>query len=153
MTCCAATISPSSPMYRDEHALFGAGARPRPIMHAGHRMGVRTVSSQSRDDHGHYGETGSQKSHTSLGVDLEKIAVGSGIRRTRTINSQDELADGHWVLREGNGAAFVLLRVKPNRSPRVQAQHGSFRLPPPLSQRAARRRLITGVTLHGVEHR
>ena len=27
-------------------------------------------------DNGHYGETGYQKSHTSLGVDLEKIAVG-----------------------------------------------------------------------------
>jgi thiamine pyrophosphate-dependent acetolactate synthase large subunit-like protein len=30
-------------------------------------------------DNGHYGETGYQKSHTSLGVDLEKIAAGSGI--------------------------------------------------------------------------
>ena len=27
-------------------------------------------------DNGHYGETGYQKSHTSLGVDLEKIAAG-----------------------------------------------------------------------------
>ncbi len=29
-------------------------------------------------DNGHYGETGYQKSHTSLGVDLEKIAAGRG---------------------------------------------------------------------------
>ncbi len=29
-------------------------------------------------DNGHYGETGYQKSHTSLGVDLEKIAVRIG---------------------------------------------------------------------------
>src|SRR5262249_7709329 len=29
-------------------------------------------------DNGHYGETGYQKSHTSLGVDLERIAAGSG---------------------------------------------------------------------------
>jgi phosphonopyruvate decarboxylase len=36
-------------------------------------------------DNGHYGETGYQKSHTSLGVDLEKIAAGSGISATRTI--------------------------------------------------------------------
>jgi phosphonopyruvate decarboxylase len=36
-------------------------------------------------DNGHYGETGWQKSHTSLGVDLEKIAAGSGIKRTLTI--------------------------------------------------------------------
>jgi len=38
-------------------------------------------------DNGHYGETGWQKSHTSLGVDLEKIAIGSGIKRTHTVPS------------------------------------------------------------------
>src|SRR5436190_14905391 len=31
-------------------------------------------------DNGHYGETGWQKSHTSLGTDLEKIALGCGIK-------------------------------------------------------------------------
>jgi len=35
-------------------------------------------------DNGHYGETGWQKSHTSLGVDLEKMASGAGIKRTMT---------------------------------------------------------------------
>ena len=39
-------------------------------------------------DNGHYGETGYQKSHTSLGVDLEKIAAGSGIKRTLTIDKE-----------------------------------------------------------------
>src|SRR4029077_9645801 len=37
-------------------------------------------------DNGHYGETGYQKSHTSLGVDLEKIAAGCGMTRTRTVS-------------------------------------------------------------------
>jgi thiamine pyrophosphate-dependent acetolactate synthase large subunit-like protein len=68
-------------------------------------------------DNGHYGETGYQKSHTSLGVDLEKIAVGSGIKATRTITSKVELADGPRLLREGNGTAFVVLRVKPTDPP------------------------------------
>jgi len=68
-------------------------------------------------DNGHYGETGYQKSHTSLGVDLEKIAGGSGIKATRKITSQVELADGHWLLRESNGTAFVLLSVKPTDPP------------------------------------
>src|SRR5205085_9255335 len=36
-------------------------------------------------DNGHYGETGYQKSHTSLGVDLEKIAAGAGIKHTCTV--------------------------------------------------------------------
>jgi thiamine pyrophosphate-dependent acetolactate synthase large subunit-like protein len=68
-------------------------------------------------DNGHYGETGYQKSHTSLGVDLEKIAAGSGIRRTRTVSSESDLADGTRLLREGNGTAFVVLRVKPDDPP------------------------------------
>src|SRR5881275_3223801 len=57
-------------------------------------------------DNGHYGETGYQKSHTSLGVDLEKIAAGSGIKRARTIAGEAELAAGGRMLREGNGTAF-----------------------------------------------
>src|SRR3954453_12008342 len=63
-------------------------------------------------DNGHYGETGWQKSHTSLGVDLEKMAAASGIKATRTIAAEPELADGARLLRQGNGTAFVLLRVK-----------------------------------------
>ena len=68
-------------------------------------------------DNGHYGETGWQKSHTSLGVDLEKIASGAGIRRTATVAQETDLAEGTRLLREGNGAAFVLLRVKPTEPP------------------------------------
>jgi thiamine pyrophosphate-dependent acetolactate synthase large subunit-like protein len=68
-------------------------------------------------DNGHYGETGWQKSHTSLGVDLEKIAVGSGIQRTRTVAAESEIADGARLLREGNGTAFVVLRVAPSEPP------------------------------------
>jgi len=68
-------------------------------------------------DNGHYGETGWQKSHTSLGVDLEKIAIGSGIQRTRTVAAESELAEGARLLREGNGAAFVVLRVAPAEPP------------------------------------
>jgi phosphonopyruvate decarboxylase len=68
-------------------------------------------------DNGHYGETGWQKSHTSLGIDLEKIAVGCGIKRTRTVATESDIAEGGRLLRDGNGAAFVLLRVKPTEPP------------------------------------
>jgi thiamine pyrophosphate-dependent acetolactate synthase large subunit-like protein len=64
-------------------------------------------------DNGHYGETGWQKSHTSLGVDLEQIARGCGIKRTRTVTAKADIAAGARLLREGNGTCFVLLRVKP----------------------------------------
>jgi phosphonopyruvate decarboxylase len=68
-------------------------------------------------DNGHYGETGYQKSHTSLGVDLEKIAIGAGISATRTVNTEAEIAGASRLLRAGNGTAFVLLRVKPTDPP------------------------------------
>jgi phosphonopyruvate decarboxylase len=64
-------------------------------------------------DNGHYGETGWQKSHTSRGVDLEKMAIGAGIKRTCTVATQADIARGARMLREGNGTSFVLLRVKP----------------------------------------
>jgi phosphonopyruvate decarboxylase len=62
-------------------------------------------------DNGHYGETGYQKSHTSLGTDLEKMATGAGIKRTCTVEQKADLEAGARLLREGNGTAFVLLRV------------------------------------------
>jgi phosphonopyruvate decarboxylase len=68
-------------------------------------------------DNGHYGETGWQKSHTSLGVDLEKIAIGCGIKHTRTVAAAADIAGGARLLREGNGTSFVLLRVKPTEPP------------------------------------
>jgi phosphonopyruvate decarboxylase len=68
-------------------------------------------------DNGHYGETGWQKSHTSLGVDLEKIASGAGIKRTMTAAQTGDLEPGSRFIREGNGASFVLLRVKPTEPP------------------------------------
>src|SRR5215831_9247540 len=68
-------------------------------------------------DNGHYGETGWQKSHTSLGVDLEKIASGSGIKRTRTVAKETDIAAGARLLREGNGTSFVVVRVRPTEPP------------------------------------
>src|SRR5438105_2076529 len=68
-------------------------------------------------DNGHYGETGYQKSHTSLGTDLEKIASGAGIKRTCTVEQAADIASGARLLREGNGTAFVLLRVTTREPP------------------------------------
>ena len=68
-------------------------------------------------DNGHYGETGWQKSHTSLGVDLEKMAIGAGIKRTMTVAQAADLDRGSRFIREGNSSGFVLLRVKPTEPP------------------------------------
>jgi thiamine pyrophosphate-dependent acetolactate synthase large subunit-like protein len=68
-------------------------------------------------DNGHYGETGWQRSHTALGVDLERIAAGAGIRATRTIADAAGLEEGSRFIRQGNGTCFVLLRVAPTEPP------------------------------------
>jgi thiamine pyrophosphate-dependent acetolactate synthase large subunit-like protein len=68
-------------------------------------------------DNGHYGETGYQKSHTSLGVDLEKMAQGAGIKRTLTLAQEGDIAAGARLIRDGNSTSFVLLRVKPSDPP------------------------------------
>ncbi len=71
-------------------------------------------------DNGHYGETGYQRSHTSRGVDLEKIAVGSGIKITRTIEKAEDLEAGRNLLREAMDTVFILLKVKPTDPPRIK---------------------------------
>jgi phosphonopyruvate decarboxylase len=68
-------------------------------------------------DNGHYGETGYQKSHTSLGTDLAMIAGGSGIKLTQTIEQKADIPAGARLIREANATAFVLLRVKPTEPP------------------------------------
>ena len=71
-------------------------------------------------DNGHYGETGYQKSHTSLGVDLEKMASGAGIAATRTVWKDSEIPEAARILRESNGVSFVLLKVKPTDPPKYK---------------------------------
>lgn len=71
-------------------------------------------------DNEHYGETGFQKSHTALGVDLATIAEGSAIQAVRRVTQDSELDDAARVLRETNGTSFVLLKVKPDYPPNVR---------------------------------
>lgn len=71
-------------------------------------------------DNEHYGETGFQKSHTALGVDLARIAEGSAIQSVRTVTQEGELDDAARMLREANGTSFVLLKVKPDYPPNVR---------------------------------
>lgn len=71
-------------------------------------------------DNGHYGETGYQKSHTSLGVDLATIASGSGIAAVRTVIQDAEIADAAALIRQMDAPSFVLLKVKPTDPPKIR---------------------------------
>jgi len=71
-------------------------------------------------DNEHYGETGFQRSHTGLGTDLAVMAQGGGIGAVRTVREMAELEDAGDMLRNSNGAAFVLLKVAVNEPPKMR---------------------------------
>ena len=71
-------------------------------------------------DNGHYGETGYQKSHTSLGVDLAAIAAGAGIPAVRTVAQESEIAEAAALIRHMDAPSFVVLKVKPTDPPKMR---------------------------------
>jgi phosphonopyruvate decarboxylase len=70
-------------------------------------------------DNGHFGETGMQRSHTSLGTDLVAVAKGFGIRDSFTVEAQADVSSvaERALLRNGPIVAQVL--IKADEPPRV----------------------------------
>lgn len=62
-------------------------------------------------DNGRYGETGYQKSHTSLGVDIEAMGIGAGLSVTRTIEHETDIPAASALIRTSNATSLVVLRV------------------------------------------
>ena len=69
-------------------------------------------------DNSLYLETGGQKSHTGLGVDLDVVAQGCGFLRTKTITNEDELLQGATLVNNNFiGPTFILLKVDQTSPP------------------------------------
>lgn len=69
-------------------------------------------------DNSLYLETGGQKSHTGLGVDLDVVSQGCGFLKTKTITNEDELLQGARLVNNNfNGPTFILLRVNQSKPP------------------------------------
>ena len=70
-------------------------------------------------DNGHFGETGMQRSHTSLGTDLVAVAKGFGIADAFVVTSAD--ACGAIVERAAarKGTAFAQVFIDANEPPRA----------------------------------
>ncbi|WP_027862634.1 thiamine pyrophosphate-dependent enzyme [Marmoricola sp. URHB0036] len=62
-------------------------------------------------DNGHFGETGMQASHTSLGTDLAAVARGFGIARARTVETTEQLVELTDVAAQRSGTTFACVRV------------------------------------------
>ncbi|MBT4353878.1 MAG: hypothetical protein HOD13_04875 [Rhodospirillaceae bacterium] len=48
------------------------------------------------------------------------IAQGSAIPITRTIDSEDQISEARQLLRDSNGASFILLRVNTEPPPSIK---------------------------------
>lgn len=69
-------------------------------------------------DNGLYQETGGQKSHTGLGVDLSKVAEGCGIPNVLSIVNEQELNKGSLLIDNNlDGPIFILLKVSEKKPP------------------------------------
>jgi len=65
-----------------------------------------------------YQETGGQKSHTGLGVDLEKVSQGCDFPLTLSITNEEELLKGSTIIdNELEGPIFILLKVNETKPP------------------------------------
>ena len=70
-------------------------------------------------DNGHYGETGMQRSHTGLGIDLASIAGAAGFAWAVTVTDQDGLESAAQSIRErASGPRLYVVKVKPENLPR-----------------------------------
>jgi phosphonopyruvate decarboxylase len=70
-------------------------------------------------DNGHFGETGMQASHTSLGTDLAAVARGCGIARSRTITELQELDDLATEAAERSATTFARVVIGSQETPRA----------------------------------
>ena len=71
-------------------------------------------------DNGHFGETGMQRSHTGLGVDLHRIAAAAGLAGCAELRTIGEIAGFRAELRKlTGGPRFATVRIAPGNPPRA----------------------------------
>jgi phosphonopyruvate decarboxylase len=70
-------------------------------------------------DNGHFGETGMQRSHASLGADLVGIAKGFGISDAFSTNSVDLVGEIAQGINARRGLAFVQVFIEADEPPRA----------------------------------
>jgi thiamine pyrophosphate-dependent acetolactate synthase large subunit-like protein len=70
-------------------------------------------------DNGHFGETGMQRSHSSLGTDLVAVAKGFGIADAISIDTLEGGAEITRRIKARAGTAFVQAFIEPNEPPRA----------------------------------
>jgi thiamine pyrophosphate-dependent acetolactate synthase large subunit-like protein len=79
-------------------------------------------------DNGQYGETGGQKSHTSLGVDLHRMAAAAGFASAVDLRTLVEIAGFRAeLIRLTGGPRYATVRIAPGSLPRsLPARDGVY---------------------------
>ncbi|MDE1947741.1 MAG: aldehyde dehydrogenase [Burkholderiales bacterium] len=70
-------------------------------------------------DNGHYGETGMQRSHSSLGTRLVDVARGFGIEQAHEVRAMEEVDALAESINARAGLRFVQVRIKTEEVPRA----------------------------------
>lgn len=71
-------------------------------------------------DNGHFGETGMQRSHTGLGIDLHKIAAAAGLPAVIELREMKDLVAYRSELQKlSGGPRFATVRIAPGNPPRA----------------------------------
>ena len=70
-------------------------------------------------DNGHFGETGMQRSHSSLGTSLTAVAKGFGIADAFTVDNLEYVADVARRVNAREGTAFVQVFINADEPPRA----------------------------------
>jgi thiamine pyrophosphate-dependent acetolactate synthase large subunit-like protein len=73
-------------------------------------------------DNGHYAETGMQKSHTGLGVDLHRMAEAAGFKAREVVAMQEVSALRREIAQSIGGPRFVTIRIGAEETPRALSE-------------------------------
>ena len=73
-------------------------------------------------DNGHYAETGMQKSHTGLGIDLHRMAEAAGFKAREVVAMQEVAALRREIAQASGGPRFATIRISAEDTPRALSE-------------------------------
>lgn len=97
----------------DGEMLMGMGALATIAVQSPKNLSIAVL------DNGHYGETGMQRSHAGLGVDLERVAESLDFDYSACISNMDTLRDFRQRIHAGNALNFATVKVDTAEEARV----------------------------------
>lgn len=97
----------------DGEMLMGMGALATIAVQSPNNLSIAVL------DNGHYGETGMQRSHAGLGVDLERVAKSLDFDCSARISDMDALRDFRQRIHASNALNFATIKVDTAEETRV----------------------------------